>query len=404
MKSSITEAVEPRPASEAGEPGVSRPASRPGSGRIIARLGSGDSGPTLVCIGSMHGNEPAGTLGLERVAAELRRRNSPVRGEFVALVGNRAALEQRVRFVDEDLNRAWSAARIAELHAGRRAASAEETELLDLWSEVAAAVERARGEVWLLDLHTTSGQGPPFGVLDDTLANRVFARMFEVPFVVGLEEELDGTLLSYYVARGMRTFGLESGQHDDPESVRRAEAAIWIALERTGLVEPEEIPERESWAGLLRGTTRSLPEVVEVRYRHPVRPGDGFHMEPGFVNFQKVRAGQVVARDRDGEIRVPQPGRLLMPLYQRQGEDGFFVVREVRPLWMSLSALLRRLRADRLVHWLPGVRRMPGSSDSFVVNRHVARWFALELLHLLGFRRHGRSGRYLVVSRRPRNN
>ncbi|MDX1643272.1 MAG: succinylglutamate desuccinylase/aspartoacylase family protein, partial [Thermoanaerobaculia bacterium] len=88
--------------------------------RVIDRLGSGDDGPTLICIGSVHGNEPAGTVGLRRVVEEVRRRDLAVRGEFVALVGNREALLRRVRFVDEDLNRSWSATRIAELRAGRR--------------------------------------------------------------------------------------------------------------------------------------------------------------------------------------------------------------------------------------------------------------------------------------------
>lgn len=368
--------------------------------RALARLTAERPGPTLVVIGSVHGNEPAGVAGLERVVVEMQRRGLPRRGEFLALVGNCQALARQQRFIDEDLNRAWSSARVAELSSGRRATTIEETELLDLWSEISGAMARAAGEVWLLDLHTTSAQGPPFGVLDDTLANRSFAALFDIPYVVGLEEELDGTVLSYYVARGLRTFGLESGQHDDPGSVERAEAAVWIALAGIGLVDRGDVTDLDDRRDSLRRSTRSLPAVVEVRYRHAVGTEDGFRMAPGFVNFQPVRAGEVVARDRRGQVRAPESGRLLMPLYQRQGADGFFVVREIRPFWMVLSGFLRRLRTERFVHWLPGVRRVPGSRDSFVVDRRVARWFALELLHLLGFRRHGRSGQYLVVSRR----
>jgi hypothetical protein len=92
-----------------------------------------------------------------------------------------------------------------------------------------------------------------------------------------------------------------------------------------------------------------------------------------------------------------------MPLYQQQGDDGFFIVREIRTFWLHLSAWTRRLGLERIVHWLPGVHSKPGADDSFVVDRRVARWYALELLHLLGFRRHGLLGdRYLEVSRRPR--
>jgi hypothetical protein len=90
-----------------------------------------------------------------------------------------------------------------------------------------------------------------------------------------------------------------------------------------------------------------------------------------------------------------------MPLYQAQGDDGFFLVRRVRPAWLGLSRVLRRLRLERLLPVLPGVRRHPELAGSFLVDRRVARWAALELFHLLGFRRRGPAGeRYLVMTRR----
>jgi succinylglutamate desuccinylase len=42
-----------------------------------------------------------------------------------------------------------------------------------------------------------------------------------------------------------------------------------------------------------------------------------------------VAAGTLLARDDGGEIRAPFDGLLLMPLYQAQGSDGFFLGREV---------------------------------------------------------------------------
>ena len=88
----------------------------------------------------------------------------------------------------------------------------------------------AEGDVYVLDLHTTSGPSPAFGVLDDTLANRAFAMQFPVPLVLGLEEELEGTLLNYLTTFGVISMGFESGQHEAPEAVDGAEAAIWTAL------------------------------------------------------------------------------------------------------------------------------------------------------------------------------
>ncbi len=90
-------------------------------------------------------------------------------------------------------------------------------------------------------------------------------------------------------------------------------------------------------------------------------------MRPKFGGFDVVREGQPLADDRGGEITAPMSGFLLMPLYQQQGEDGFYLVRAVRRFWVPLS---------------------------------VARWFALQLLHLLGFKRVREAGATLYMRRR----
>ena len=69
---------------------------------------------------------------------------------------------------------------------------------------------------------------------------------------------------------------------------------------------------------------------MEIRHRHPVEPEDGILMKAGFENLQRIERGQVLARDKTGEILSSEDGRIVMPLHQSQGSDGFFVVREVR--------------------------------------------------------------------------
>ena len=53
-------------------------------------------------------------------------------------------------------------------------------------------------------------------------------------------------------------------------------------------------------------------------------------MEPGFANIQPVARGQLLARDRRGEIRAPEDCLVVMPLYQGLGDDGFFLGRDLR--------------------------------------------------------------------------
>jgi predicted deacylase len=372
--------------------------------RVLGRVRGGSAGPTLLCIAALHGNEPCGIEALRRVFRALEGDADTLRGELVGLTGNRKALANGKRFLSRDLNRLWT-----EEEARRIAAAGppfegepEAEELFDLNQHLRQCFEAARGAVFGLDLHSTSGPGPAFAVLDDTLENRAFAMELQVPVVLGIEEELDGTLASYLLARGAITAGFECGQHDDPASVDRGEAAVWVALEASGVLPRGARPEVDQARRLLAPATPGLPRVVETLYRHAVPRGDFFRTEPGFQSFQPIRTRQTIGWNAAGPVPSPSSGRILMPLYQPQGDDGFFIVRDVRALWLHLSAVVRRLGMERIVHWLPGVRRKPGAAEVFVVDRRVARWYALELLHLLGFRRHGQAGRYLEVSRRVR--
>ena len=192
----------------------------------------------------------------------------------------------------------------------------------------------------------------------------------------------------------------ESGQHDEPGAVERAEAGVWIALTAAGLLPEDRVPEAARGRKLLQRQRGTIPRVLEMRYRHHIRPEDEFSMDPGFRSFQPVSRGQAIARDVRGEVRVGEGGHILMPLYQKQGEDGFFVVREFEPFWLHVSYILRRLRVDRIAHWLPGVQRSPDAPNVVMVDKNVARWFALDLFRLLGFRRTEDAGSRLVMRRR----
>jgi succinylglutamate desuccinylase len=366
--------------------------------RVVGRLTGPVAGPSLVCVAALHGNEPAGLVALRRVFSRLDA--GDLRGEVVGLVGNRKALAQGRRYLVDDLNRAWLAGRIARVRAATTPLSGEDEELRDLDRELSGILAGARGPVAVVDLHSTSGEGPSFGVLDDTLANRAFAFHFPVPWILGLEEELPGTMLQFLHDEGAVSVAFESGPHDDPDSVGRAEAAVWIALEAAGVLPPGRRPEPAAARRALADAYAGLPRMSELRYRHAIAATDEFRMEPGFASFDAIRSGQLLARDRRGPVRAPETGRILMPLYQAQGDDGFFVVRRVRPFWLRLSARMRRLRLERFVHWLPGIRRDPARPGTFLVDRRIARWYALEAFHLLGFRRHASLGAKLVVSRR----
>jgi succinylglutamate desuccinylase len=370
--------------------------------RVLGRIRGDRPGPTLFCVGGIHGNEPAGVAAARRVLEALSRMRSAVRGEFVAVRGNLRALEQRKRFVDRDLNRAWGPLQVERvLSAGDKPpGAAEDAEQRALLQVIDRVLGDARGESYFLDLHTSSAHGCPFVTVGDTLRNRDFAVRFPLPLILGLEEQVDGALLEHLNNRGLVTMGVEGGQHEAPESVDYLEAVLRLAIVAAGIVERGDVPQLDADRRLLSHAAAGAPRVIEVRYRRAVSPGDGFTMNPGFTNFQPVTEGAIIAHDESGAIAAPQGGLILLPLYQGQGDDGFFIAREVKPFWLKVSTLLRRMRIGDAVRFLPGVRPHSTTDSTWVVDTRVARLFPLEILHLLGFRKLRKDGPYLLVSRR----
>lgn len=387
--------------------------------RVLGRIRGRRPGPTVLGVGGIHGNEPAGILALRRVLESLDGRQESVFGEFVAFAGNRAALKQGCRYLSRDLNRAWApsldgAPGPAPSAAGTPATTPEACvgeaqesigegpegrEQLELLTALDGAIEDSRGPVFLLDLHTTSGPGGPFSTIMDSLSSRWFASKIPVPLIVGLGELVEGTLLGYMADRGVPGVVFEGGQRSDPSSVAISEAGIWLTLAGAGIIRESMFPEVGLGRRLLMAASRGLPPVMELKHRHPVSRGDGFRMMPDFRSFQRVRAGDVLARDQEGPVRSPEDGRLLMPLYQPQGDDGFFLVREFHPFWLTVSEILRRLRIGQALHWLPGIRRDPQGPHRLRVDRRLARWRTLEILHLLGYRKTLEDGDWLIVVR-----
>lgn len=285
-------------------------------GRIVGEA----PGPTLVVIGGMHGNEPAGVEVARRVLADLR--GVPLRGEFLALAGNVEALAAGRRYLSRDLNRIWTDDRLADALA-TPTPDPEQAAARAMSAEIKDCLARARGPVFVLDLHTTSAEGAPFIIVGPGAAERAFAAKFPLPTILGMHERLVGVLVLHLAAQGVVGLAIEGGQSASPDAPLNLEAVVRVGLAAAGLV--DETPrDAVDWLIKVRG---ELPTLIEVAHRQEVH--NGFRMEPGFANIQRVPAGTLLAHQGDEEIRAPFDGVVLLPLYQSQGQDGFFYGRVV---------------------------------------------------------------------------
>ncbi len=358
--------------------------------RVIGDVGAASEGPTLLVLGGLHGNEPAGVRALERVFDHLRSRPLPMAGRLVGLRGNQAALAVGERFLDDDLNRRWFQEDPIliqrDASALGRPPRAEDAQRAELLAEVQRLETDATGPLQILDLHSTSGASPPFTVLPDAPRNYPLAFALGVSIIFGLDEVTDGTFLGYLNDRGHQGVAMEGGQHDDPLTEELHVAAIWIALVTTGVIQERHVRELPRHRRRLQAAAAGRPEAVEIIHRHPISPGDEFRMEPGFESFQRVRRGELLARDKAGGIRAAGDARILMPLYQGQGEDGFFLARDLGSVRLRLATALRALGAQRALSLVPGIRRH-ADGERLLVSPHLARGATRELLSLLGYRR-----------------
>lgn len=373
---------------------------RPGDHLIYEDCGN-ETGPTMIVFGSIHGNEAAGLHAVRRVGEKLKRLKPKINGRIFLLAGNTRAIARGVRFIDSDLNRHWTPENVARSMPSSSIPPtlSEDFEQVEILQHLIGILDSAHDEVYVLDLHSTSAAGVPFATVGDTLRNRAFALQFPVTILLGIEEQLEGTLLEYLNNRGTVTLGFEGGQHFAESTIDTHEALIWLGLQNARMIEPSESIDVEYFRDVLKKSS-GRSRIVEVRYRHAISGEDQFEMLPGFSNFDPIEHGQMLARDRTGEITAPDSGLMLMPLYQALGEDGFFIGRQVAGFWLRLSGVLRRIRVGSLIHLLPAVRRVGNDPNILEVDTVIARFFPLQIFHLLGFRKLRWHAGKLIVARR----
>ncbi len=293
--------------------------------------------PLVIVLGAIHGNEPAGIAAIERLLAALETlKKGQFRGTIIGLCGNVAALARGVRYLEQDLNRLFAPTQIARARAlAPERRHAEDRELLELLNTIAQEIRQAQpSELILIDLHTTSAQDGIFAIAPEAdAASEQLAQQLAVPVVRKLTQGIGGTVLHYFNTSNMgiptRVIGFEAGQHADPQSAARALAVLLTALETLDCLDSDVLPSLATVRNILARTTQHLPHLVELIYTHQLNASDAFEMLPDFRNFQPVQKGQHLANDIRGKICSPDNGLILMPLYQKKGNDGFFLVHQV---------------------------------------------------------------------------
>jgi hypothetical protein len=372
------------------------------TGRIRWYRDGNRGGNVLMLFVGIHGNEPAGLNAIDRVSEKFENSDLSVYGSVYAITGNLKAIDSKQRYLDTDLNRLWElygTDKDFSILNGENSPS-EFGESLDIKNTIEKIIERHQDDAKsfvFADLHTTSARSCAFILLNDTLENRDLARSFPVPQILGIEENIQGTLLSYINNLGYKAIGFEAGAHEDKTSVERSEAFLWLLLDKCNLISLSD-EKIKHHSDTLRSKSGIPDTYFEIRHHQLVDDPHYFEMIEGFENFDIVEKETPLAYERGELIRAPVSGRIFMPLYQKKGHDGFLIIREVSEYWLRLSAYLRKSFIHSILKYLPGVTTV--GKRSYEVNLNVARFLVKDIFHLFGYRVTKKDENTLICYRR----
>ncbi len=371
--------------------------------RIIGHFQGSEPGPILVFFGGIHGNEPSGVQALEHVFKTLNKKSVTVKGSVYGILGNIPAILQKRRFVQKDLNRLWLKEEIERIKQSKEEdRTHEEKELYELLILINNLFDTHHEPFYFIDFHTTSSKTLPFITINDAMINRKFARLFPVPIILGIEEYLEGPLLSYINEFGYVTLGFESGQHATEEARTNSIAFFWLTMVYSGVIPKEAVPAFDSYCKELKSSSANNMNFYEIKKRFAITPEDSFKMEPAFQSFQIIEKGTLLAHYNDEPVYAEKKSMLFMPLYQPLGAEGYFIIKQI-PKWiLNMSAALRKVKADYLLTILPGVSWRDSSKKQLLVNLKVARFYSKAIFHLLGFRSRKIDQTHLVINNREK--
>lgn len=229
------------------------------------QLGSGD--PDVAVVAGIHGDEPGGIEAVE----EFREAGPDVERPVQFVVANEAAVERGVRYIDEDLNRAFPGDQDADTHEGR----------------LAAGLQEALADRLVLSLHSTQSYPEPFAIvaaLDDDERFRSITSRLPVEAVVEAGPFTAGRLVSV-----MPTIEVECGLQRSSAAAVNASLVVDAFLRATGVLTDPDDP-------------RTLP-VFRLKSRIPKRDADDYAVYA--ENLSRVEPGDPVA-SADGERSVAE--------------------------------------------------------------------------------------------------
>ncbi|WP_025822850.1 succinylglutamate desuccinylase/aspartoacylase family protein [Shewanella marina] len=286
---------------------------------IYQDITSANAGPLLIITAAVHGNELVGLKAIDHfnlIADQL-----PFKGRVVTIHGNPLATSLGERFIDQDFNRAFTAENLQRDAINHELIAAQQLQqlVLNLLDEQADGSAKH-----LLDIHSMSADGTPFmSFVADKPPQQIIAQT-PIPVIEGIIDSLQGCLAKWFAPMLTSSHIVECGQHQAESTFDFGFHTLIYHMYLLDMLDDcEQVQQAFSY---LSAHTQPYSYLkTHICYRQAVTTEQIFEMEPGFVNFQQVNAGQLLARLSGQALVAPFDGRVILPCYQRQCEEGYFI-------------------------------------------------------------------------------
>jgi succinylglutamate desuccinylase len=297
--------------------------------RVIGWYSSGLPGPLILAVSGIHGNEPSGPRAIKAFLEMLQTRTPLITGTFLGLLGNIKAGAANQRYLDKDLNRCFLPKFISPKNRTKLGAEAQElNELVHILHEL----KKEYDDICFIDCHTTSARTMPYLSVNPHPESLQLANRFPLNNVIGLQQGIRGCFAEYCNKLNFRGFTFEAGQHLSAAAFSNQVAMLWLMLVYTGALLKQDLETFRHYELMLSLDTPARKRIYRLLAHYRIKTNEKFVMKSGFENFDHVEKETLLATNRYGDIVAFSDGYLLMPLYQEQGDDGFFLLEEENEL------------------------------------------------------------------------
>ncbi len=254
---------------------------------------SGNPGPNLVILGGVHGNEPCGVEAIRALNI------NPLKGKVTCIIANLEALRKKVRFINSDLNRAFTFSKN------------------DKESMVALEIKEYLDQAdALLDLHSSfSKVSFPFVICEKQSLN--LAKCLPVKFIVtNIDKFHQGSTDEYMNKQGKIAVCVECGNNDDTDATIRAKESIVDFCNFFEVIERKNSVKKE----LNKMVFKVTGNYIAKKYFYPSQM---------LSDFANVKKNELLGVDGEDEIKITHDSYILFMTEAKKGKEAFLKLKKI---------------------------------------------------------------------------